>query len=97
MIHLCPCVAPHAKHLAIETPISTRHAESARLKLMLIVPLLTLMLYACAASASSREKTDIVYMRNGDKITGEIQSLEKGQLNVKPDYASSAIAIDWEK
>jgi hypothetical protein len=49
------------------------------------------------ASASSREKTDIVYMRNGDKITCEIQPLTQGQLNVKPDYTSSSIALDWAK
>src|SRR5271163_792697 len=97
MIHLCICAALHAEHLATETHISTRHAGGARLKFPLVIPLLALLLYACAASASSREKTDIVYMRNGDKITGEIQSLEKGQLSVKPDYASSAFAIDWGK
>lgn len=47
--------------------------------------------------ASSRKKTDVVYMENGDKITGEIQSLDKGQLSVKPDYAVSAILLDWSK
>ena len=45
--------------------------------------------------ASSRTKDDIVYMKNGDKITGEIQSLVQGQLSVKPDYASSSIVLDW--
>lgn len=49
------------------------------------------------ASADSREKTDVIYMRNGDKITCEIRSLEKGQLTVKPDYTDSTIVIDWEK
>lgn len=36
-------------------------------------------------------------MQNGDKITGEIQSLEKGQLSIKPDYVSSSIVLDWSK
>jgi hypothetical protein len=47
--------------------------------------------------ASSRTKTDVVYMRNGDKITCEIRSLEQGQLTVKPDYTNSTIVIDWTK
>ena len=47
--------------------------------------------------ADVRSKSDIVYMKNGDKITCEIKSLEKGQLTVKPDYTSSSIVLDWEK
>jgi len=47
--------------------------------------------------ASSRLKTDIVYMRNGDKITCEIRSLQQGQLTVKPDYTNATIALDWAK
>ena len=61
---------------------------------VLIVPLL---LVPCMAAASGREKSDVVYMKNGDKITCEIRSLEKGQLTVKPDYTNSNIALDWEK
>lgn len=49
------------------------------------------------AWASSRQKTDVVYMQNGDRITGEIRSLEKGSLSIKPDYVSSSIIVDWTK
>lgn len=55
------------------------------------------LLAPCVALASSRTKTDIVYMRNGDKITGEIQSLTQGQLSVKPKYTTSAFVIDWSE
>lgn len=51
----------------------------------------------CRASEQHRIKMDIVYIRNGDKITGEIQSLTQGQLSVKPKYASSAFVIDWSE
>ena len=47
--------------------------------------------------SDSRQKTDIVYMKNGDKITCEIQSLQKGQLTIKPDYTTDSITIDWTK
>ena len=36
-------------------------------------------------------------MQNGDRITGEIRSLEKGSLSIKPDYVSSSIVVDWSK
>ncbi len=56
-----------------------------------------LVLITPRAIADSREKTDVIYMRNGDKITCEIRSLEKGELTVKPDYTDSTVVIDWEK
>ncbi len=56
-----------------------------------------LLLAPCVALASSRTKTDTVYMRNGDKITGEIQSLAHAQLSVKPKYTSTAFVIDWSE
>lgn len=62
-----------------------------------LVPYLALLVLSQGALASSRSTTDIVYMKNGDKITCEIRSLEKGQLTIKPDYTSSTIALDWEK
>jgi hypothetical protein len=50
----------------------------------------------CFAGAP-RTKTDIVYMRNGDKITCEVKSLSKGQLTVGVDYTKDNVVIDWTK
>lgn len=55
------------------------------------------LLNAPSALASSRVKTDIIYMKNGDKITCEIKSLSQGQLSVSADYTSGSIVIDWSK
>jgi hypothetical protein len=55
------------------------------------------LLTAQSMFGSSRLKTDVVYMQNGDKITGEIQSLSQAQLSIKPDYASSSVVLDWSK
>jgi hypothetical protein len=63
-----------------------------RVALVLLVALAT-----CIARGDSRQKTDIVYMKNGDKITGEIQTLDKGQLFIKPDYTTTAFILDWNK
>lgn len=59
--------------------------------------LAVVVLLSQSACAASRPKSDIVYMKNGDKITCEIKSLEKGQLTIKPDYTSSNIVLDWAK
>ena len=61
--------------------------------------LAVLMFLALSSSYcfGARLSTDVVYMRNGDKITGEIKSLNQGQLSVKPDYALSPIQIDWAR
>jgi hypothetical protein len=45
----------------------------------------------------ARAKTDILYMKNGDKITCEIKEMEHGQLLVKTSYTKGTLTIDWEK
>jgi len=39
--------------------------------------------------------TGVVYFKNGDKLTGEVKSLEKGLLRFKTD-ATGTIAIEWD-
>ncbi len=41
-----------------------------------------------------RSKKDVVFLKNGDRLTCEIKSLQEGQLSVKTDYASGTIALD---
>src|SRR5271169_497823 len=47
--------------------------------------------------ALAREKTDLVVMKNGDRITCEIKNLDAGVLKVDLDYVDGAISIDWRK
>jgi Protein of unknown function, DUF481 len=53
----------------------------------------------CATTmhASSRRSTDVIYMKNGDKITCEIRSLEQGQLTIKQGYANSTVVLNWKE
>lgn len=44
--------------------------------------------------AASRAKTDLVYLINGDRITGEIKELSRGILKLKTD-AISTVSIEW--
>ena len=54
--------------------------------------LLLLLLFSTAARA---EKTDIVYMQNGDRITGEVKTLDRGILAFKTDHMGT-VFIEWE-
>jgi hypothetical protein len=49
-----------------------------------------------ALSASAAPKTDIVYFKNGDKLTGEVKSLRRGRLSLNTD-ATGTITIEWDK
>ena len=58
----------------------------------LIIALLSLW----ALPASAAPKTDVVIFKNGDKLTGELKSLKRGQLNLNTD-AAGTIGIQWDK
>jgi Protein of unknown function, DUF481 len=41
------------------------------------------------------EKTDIVYLKNGDRITGEVKSMDRGKLEFSTDHMGT-VSIEWE-
>jgi hypothetical protein len=43
----------------------------------------------------ARESTDIVVMKNGDRITCEIKGLSQGVLLISPPYILNTIEVDW--
>lgn len=52
--------------------------------------LLTVPLFA-------REKTDVLVMKNGDHLTGEIKGLDEGVLYVSMDYILGTSSLQWSK
>lgn len=48
-----------------------------------------------AASAAQADKTDVVELRNGDRITCEIKNLERGRLKVSTD-SMGTVYIEWK-
>lgn len=58
--------------------------------LVVLVVLLCLPLFG-------REKTDIVIMKNGDHLTGEIKGLSEGVLFVNMSYILGTSSVDWSK
>ena len=47
--------------------------------------------------ALAKEVNDVVVLKNGDRLTGEIKGLQSGELRVKADYMAEAVRLDWSK
>jgi putative salt-induced outer membrane protein YdiY len=60
-----------------------------------IVTIATLMLLA--GSAFAKRKDDVVIMKNGDRFTGEIKSLQHGELIFKASYMLDPVHLDWSR
>ncbi len=58
--------------------------------------ILVIIMMAVPAFAGNRLSTDTITLKNGDVITCEIRSLEKGQLTIKQPNASSTVVLDWK-
>jgi uncharacterized protein DUF481 len=54
------------------------------------------ILALAAATAHAQGRTDVVTLKNGDRITGEIIRLERGQLEFKTDDAGT-LYLEWDK
>jgi hypothetical protein len=52
--------------------------------------LLTVPLFA-------RENTDVIVMKNGDRMTCEVKGLNAGALSVSLDYVNGTISVEWSK
>jgi hypothetical protein len=57
--------------------------------------LLSCFLLLFALPLSARENSDVLVMRNGDRLTCEIKSLDSGTLSISLDYASGTVSINW--
>lgn len=51
----------------------------------------------CALTSAAQDRTDVIVMKNGDRITCEIVSLSDGVLSVKLDYVDGSVALQWSK
>lgn len=46
---------------------------------------------------SARDSTDVMVMKNGDRMTCEVKGLDGGVLSVSLDYVDGTISVDWGK
>jgi hypothetical protein len=49
-----------------------------------------------ASAAAHAEKTDVVILKNGDRLTGEVAALRRGLLEFKTDTMGT-VQIEWEQ
>ena len=54
----------------------------------------SLLLCVTSANAADRDNTDVIVLKNGDRVTGEILELEYGQLRLSTDDMGT-INIEW--
>ena len=54
------------------------------------------ILFISLAQVASAAKTDVVIIENGDRLTGELQSMSRGKITYKTDVAST-INLEWER
>jgi hypothetical protein len=45
----------------------------------------------------AREKSDVIIMKNGDKITCEIKGLSSNTLYISAEYILNTLSVDWTK
>ena len=45
----------------------------------------------------AKRKDDVVVLKNGDRLTGEIKKIQHGTLYFKPGYALESLEIDWAR
>ena len=73
------------------TACISRHLR-ALVSVLRVQSLLLLLLFSGAAWAA---KTDVVYLKNGDRVTGEVKGLDRGLLEFLTDHMAT-VYIEWE-
>ncbi len=61
------------------------------------IAILSALVLVSVVPTAAREKTDILVMNNGDRMTCEIKGLDAGVLYVSFDYIDGTIPVDWSK
>lgn len=54
-----------------------------------------ILMFVLVRPLAARDSTDIVVMKNGDRLTGKIKRLQAGVLYFGLDYASGDVSIEW--
>jgi putative salt-induced outer membrane protein YdiY len=61
------------------------------------IALLIFLTFLLAVNALAKNVDDVVVLKNGDRMTGEIKGLQSGELRFKSDYMAEAVRLDWTK
>jgi uncharacterized protein DUF481 len=61
------------------------------------IPLCVLCVLCLAQPSLAKNKDDVVTMKNGDRMTGEIKQLDHGLLDFKSRYMNASVQLDWNE
>ena len=76
---------------ALRPSVGTRSRNQMKLRVgILLLPLLTAPLLA-------RESTDVIVMKNGDHLTGEIKGMAQGVLYISMQYILGTSQVQWSR
>jgi len=56
-----------------------------------------LCVLSLSQACSAKSKDDVVIMKNGDRMTGEIKQLDHGLLDFKSKYMIASVQLDWNE
>jgi hypothetical protein len=59
--------------------------------------IILISVFLLAVPLLARDKTDVLVMKNGDRMTCEIKGLDGGVLYVSFDYIDGTASVDWSK
>ncbi len=67
-------------------------------RLLRVAFTLVILVFSTGHSTHAKKlRGDVVTMKNGDRLTGEVNGLENGILSVETDYSSTDLYVDWNQ
>lgn len=60
-------------------------------------PVILFLVLVCTTTTFATSNDDVVVLKNGDRLTGEIKGLQRGELRIKADYMAEAVRLDWAR
>src|SRR6185369_697 len=64
---------------------------------ILVSTLVVFVTLTCTSATLAKNTDDVVVLKNGDHLTGEIKGLQRGELKIKADYMAEAVRLDWTR
>jgi putative salt-induced outer membrane protein YdiY len=59
--------------------------------------LLFIFAFLICGPAEAKRRADVIEMKNGDRLSGEVKKLENGILYIETDYFAGSVGVDWSQ
>jgi len=69
--------------------------KSKRKRELMAAALLAALALVCPSARATVTRKDVVLMKNGDRLTGNIKRLQNGVLYIETEYFSGSTGLDW--